>query len=206
MRPRPQLHREPEETPDLPIHDRAFENLRFIRDTMERAGQFTGVPGWGGVGMGVTALVAAWIASLQPNNDRWLLVWMAEGWLAFAIGVIAMIRKGRGGETPLTSRPGRRFVLAYTPPILVGAIITIALYQANLFSLLPGVWLLLYGAAVMTGGAMSIPIIPVLGACFIPLGIIALFTSPFWGNVLLAAGFGGLHIAFGTYIARKHGG
>lgn len=206
MQPRPRLHREPEETPDLPISDRAIENLRFIRDTMERAGHFTGVPGWGGVGMGVTGLVAAWIASLQPNADRWLLVWLAEGWLAFAIGVIAMVRKGKAGETPLTSRPGRRFVLAYAPPILAGAIITVALYNAGHVGLLPGVWLLLYGAAVMTGGAMSVPAVPVMGACFVPLGLLALFGPTSWGNLLLAIGFGGLHIGFGYYIARRHGG
>lgn len=206
MRPRPVLHRDPEETPELPLQDRAIENLRFIRDTMERAGHFTGVPGWGGVGMGLTAIAAAWIASRQPNADRWLLVWLAEGWLAFAIGVIGMVRKARAGETPLTSRPGRRFVLAYTPPILAGAVITVALYQAGLFALLPGVWLLLYGAAVMTGGAMSIPLVPVMGLCFLPLGVAALFGPPSWGNLLLAMGFGGLHIGFGLHIARRHGG
>jgi hypothetical protein len=201
------LHRDPEpgEEP-VPLQDRAIENLRFIRDTMERAGHFTGVPGWGGVAMGVTALVAAWLASLQPNPDRWLLVWLAEGWLAFAIGVIAMMRKARGGETPLTSRPGRRFVLAYTPPVLAGAVITVALYHVGLFNLMPGVWLLLYGAAVMTGGAMSVPAVPVMGLCFMPLGIAALFGPESLSNLWLAVGFGGLHIGFGWYIARRHGG
>jgi hypothetical protein len=201
------LHRDPGpgEAP-VPLQDRAIENLRFIRDTMERAGHFTGVPGWGGVGMGVTAVVAAWVAQGQPNPDRWLMVWLAEGWLAFAIGVIAMMRKARGGETPLTSRPGRRFVLAYTPPVLAGAVITIALYNVGLFNLMPGVWLLLYGAAVMTGGAMSVPAVPVMGLCFVPLGIAALFGPQWLSNLWLAVGFGGLHIGFGWYIARRHGG
>jgi hypothetical protein len=202
-----QLHRDPQPDEEpMPLQDRAIENLRFIRDTMERAGQFTGVPGWGGVGMGVTALIAAWIASVQPNPDRWLLVWLAEGWLAFAIGVIAMMRKAHGGETPLTSRPGRRFVLAYTPPVLAGAVITVALYNAGLFNLMPGVWLLLYGAAVMTGGSMSVPAVPVMGLCFIPLGVLALFGPPALSTWLLAIGFGGLHIGFGWFIARRHGG
>ncbi len=206
MPSRPVLHRDAPESRELPLQDRALENLRFIRDTMERAGQFTGVPGWGGVGMGLTAVAAAWIAHHQPTPDRWLLVWVGEGWLAFAIGVLAMMRKARGGETPLTSRPGRRFVLAYTPPILAGAALTVALYHAGLFTLLPGVWLLLYGAAVMTGGAMSIPVVPVMGACFLPLGVLALFAPASWGDPLLAVGFGGLHTLFGFYIARKHGG
>ena len=201
---RPRLERE--EPPDLPISDRAMENLRFIRDTMERAGAFTAVPGWGGVGMGVTALVAALIASFQPTVERWMLTWVAEGWLAFAIGGVAMVRKAAAGETPISSKPGRRFVLAYTPPILVGAVLTVALYRAGLTSLLPGSWLLLYGAAVVTGGALSVPVVPVMGACFMALGGVALFAPPGWENLLMAIGFGGIHIGFGVWIARRYGG
>lgn len=196
--------REPQ--PETPIHDRAIENLRFIRDTMERAGPFTAVPGWGGVGMGFTALVAAGIAGLQPTTERWLLVWLAEGWLAFAIGGLAMVRKAASSDTPLTSRPGRRFVLAYAPPIVVGGLLTIALYRAGLTGLLPALWLLLYGTGVVTGGAMSVPIVPVMGACFLALGAVALFAPASWGNILMAVGFGGLHIGFGAWIARRYGG
>jgi hypothetical protein len=202
--PAPRPQRPPAE--EFPLQDRAIENLRFIRDTMERAGAFTGVPGWGGVGMGLTALVAAWVAHQQPTIERWLLTWLAEGWLAFAIGGIAMVRKASAGDTPLTSRPGRRFVLAYSPPILVGGLLTLALYRAGLTSILPATWLLLYGAGVMTGGALSVPIVPVMGACFIGLGTLALFVPASWGDPLMAAGFGLLHIGFGVWIARRYGG
>lgn len=190
----------------IPLEDRALENLRFIRDTMERAQPFTGVPGWGGVGMGVSALLAAWLGSRQLSVERWLLVWLLEGWLAFAIGVMAMLRKARAGESPITSRPGRRFVLAYAPPIVAGGILTIALYQTGNAGPLPGVWLLLYGAAVVTGGALSVPVVPVMGACFLFLGTVALFAPPSWGTALMALGFGGLHIGFGLWIARRYGG
>lgn len=202
--PQPRPRRAPAE--EVPLQDRAIENLRFIRDTMERAHAFTGVPGWGGVGMGVTALFAAWIAALQPTVERWLLTWVAEGWLAFAIGGLAMVRKAAAGDTPLTSRPGRRFVLAYTPPILAGALLTIVLYKAGLTALLPGVWLLLYGTGVVTGGALSVPVVPVMGVCFMLLGMAALFAPAAWGDWLLAVGFGLLHIGFGVWIARRYGG
>ena len=197
---------QPEEASDLPISDRAMENLRFIRETMERAGAFTAVPGWGGVAMGVTALVAAWIASRQPTVERWMLTWVTEGWLAFAIGGLAMVRKAAAGSTPISSKPGRRFVLAYIPPILAGGLLTVALYRAGLTNLLPGSWLLLYGAAVVTGGALSVPVVPVMGACFMLLGGVTLFAPPAWGNLLMALGFGGLHIGFGAWIARRYGG
>ncbi len=188
------------------MQDRALQNLAFIRDTMERAGAFTGVPGWGGVAMGFSALLAAWMAHLQPTLERWLLVWLAEGWLAFAIGCLAMIRKASAGDTPLTSRPGRRFVLAYTPPILVGALLTLALYRAGTPALLPATWLLCYGAAVVTGGALSVRVVPVMGACFLLLGAAALLLPAAAGDLLLALGFGGLHIGFGWWIARRYGG
>ncbi len=205
MAPRPRPERPPS-SDEIPLQNHAMENLRFIRDTMARAGAFTGVPGWGGVGMGLTALVAAVVAHQQATVERWLLTWVVEGWLAFAIGVITMVRKSSAGETPLTSRPGRRFVLAYSPPIIVGGILTLALYRAGLTTMLPGVWLLLYGAAVITGGALSIPVVPVMGACFVLLGSAALFLPEVWGDWLMGAGFGVVHIGFGTWIARRYGG
>ncbi|HXG45882.1 MAG TPA: hypothetical protein VNJ71_14115 [Gemmatimonadales bacterium] len=192
--------------PERPLHDRALEDLRFIRDTMERAGSFTAVPGWGGVAMGLTALVASLIAARQPTVEHWLLTWIAAGWLAFAIGGAAMVRKAMAGNTPLLTGPGRRFVLSYAPPMLVGAILTAALYRLGLAPLLPGVWLLLYGTAVVTGGAFSVRVVPVMGLCFMVLGTVALFGPAAWGNTLLALGFGGLHLVFGVIIARRHGG
>jgi hypothetical protein len=192
--------------PEIPIHHRAIENLRYIRDTMERAGPFTAVPGWGGVAMGATAAVAALLAHQQPSAERWLLTWLAEGWLAFAIGGLAMVRKAGSGETSLLSRPGRRFVLAYAPPILVGGLLTLALYRAGLVSLLPALWLLLYGAAVVTGGALSVRVVPVMGVCFIVVGTVALFLPASWGDLMMGLGFGLLHVGFGLWIAWRYGG
>jgi hypothetical protein len=206
MRSPPPLRRSTPDAPPEPLQDRALENLRFIRDTMAGASAFTGVPGWGGVGMGASALGAAWIAHQQPTVERWLLTWVAESWLAFAIGGVAMVRKSAVGETPLTSRSGRRFLLAYAPPILAGAVLTLTLYRAGMTGLLPGLWLLLYGAAVMTGGAMSVPVVPVMGACFMVVGAVTLFLPASAGDFSMALGFGVLHLGFGVWIARRYGG
>jgi len=183
-----------------------MDNLRFIRETMERASSFTAVPGWGGVLMGVTALVASLVAALQTSRNLWLATWTVEALLALVIGGWAMDRKARAAETPLLSGPGRKFALSYSPPILVGVLLTVVLYRAGLASALPGMWLLLYGTAVVTGGAFSVKIVPVMGLCFMLLGTLALFAPAAWGNYLMAAGFGGLHIIFGIIIARRHGG
>ncbi|HEU5050996.1 MAG TPA: hypothetical protein VFU00_11760 [Gemmatimonadales bacterium] len=188
------------------LGDRAIENLSFIRSTIERAAPFTAVPGWGGVAMGVSALVAAPIAAWQGSRSGWLTVWGIEAVVAVLIGGLAMARKARALGGAVLARPTRRFLLSFTPPIVVGAILTLALYRGGLASALPGTWLLLYGTGVATGGAFSVRAVPLMGLCFMALGVIALFGPPAWGDPLLAAGFGVLHILFGVVIARRYGG
>lgn len=188
------------------LDDRARDNLRFIRETMERAGSFTAVPGWGGVAMGITALGAAAIASLQTSPMAWLLTWLIEATAAIAIASWTTYTKAHQSGSSLFSGPGRRFVYSFAPPIFVGALLTLFLVRAGLTGTIAGMWLLLYGTAVVTGGAFSIRIVPLMGLCFMVLGAVALFSPADWSNALLAAGFGGLHVIFGAVIARKYGG
>lgn len=190
--------------PDLSV--RAMDNLRYIRETMERAGAFTAVPGWGGVAMGLTALAAAALAPGGPAGGLWIRVWLAEAVLGAGIGSVALVLKARHHETPLTSGPGRKFALAYLPPVIAGAVLTFVLARHGLYELLPGLWLLAYGAGVVTGGAMSVPVVPVMGFCFMLTGAAAFLAPAAWGDAFLAAGFGLLHIAFGAVIARRYGG
>jgi hypothetical protein len=124
----------------------------------------------------------------------------------FAVGVSAVFWKARRAEIPVFARPGRKFVLSLFPPLLAGAVLTVVIYRAGLVSLLPGLWLLLYGAGVVTGGAFSVKVVPVMGLCFMLAGVLALFCPAGWGNGFMAAGFGGLHIIFGAIIARRYGG
>jgi hypothetical protein len=188
------------------LHDRAIDNLRFIRSTMEQAGSFTAVPGWGQVVIGLTAFAAAWLGAQWSNPLAWLLTWIGEGFVALGIGGWTLTHKARAVNSPLLSGPGRRFVLAFLPPMVVGGFLTLALYLAGNTTLIPGVWLLLYGTGVVTGGAFSVRVVPVMGLAFLLVGVVALFSPPSWQNWCLAAGFGGLHIGFGTVIARRHGG
>jgi hypothetical protein len=182
------------------------EQLRYIRDTIERASAFTAVPGWGGVVVGVTALGAAAVAAAQETADAWLVVWLAEAVLAGLVGSWAVIWKARRAGVPLLGGPGRRVAFSFAPPLMVGALLTVVLWRAELTEILPGLWLTLYGTAVIAGGAFSIEIVPLMGLCFLVLGAVALFTPPAWGNAFMAAGFGGLHIVFGALIASKYGG
>ena len=188
------------------LHTHAMDNLRYIRETMERATAFTAISGWALVIVGGTAIAAAGLASRVSRLDAGLVVWLAEALIALAIAGGATVRKARASKMPLFSMPGKRFALSFSPPMVVGALLTVALYRAGLSGALPGTWMLLYGTGIVTGGAFSVKIVPVMGLCFMAVGATALFLPASWGAGMMVAGFGGLHVLFGIIIARRYGG
>jgi len=191
--------------PVLSLHERAADNLEYIRVTMERATSFTALSGLGFMLVGVTATGAAWLASLQTSSGAWLAVWLAELVVAVAIAVGTTARKARSQGTSLLSHAGRKLVLAFLPPLVVGGILTVSAHLAGDHHLLPGIWLGLYGAGVMTGGAYSVRAVPLMGAAFVALSAVSVF-GVLPGDLLLGLGFGGLHVFFGLLIWRRYGG
>jgi hypothetical protein len=191
--------------PVVPIDSRAADNLRFIRDTMEGAASFTAVPGWGGVVIGASALVAGLAAMGHPLSVQFS-VWLIEAIFALVLAVVFVRWKSKRVAMPLHSRPARRALLSFVPPLLAGAVLTVVLYQVQQLAVIPGLWLMLYGVAVVTGGAFSVRIVPVMGLCFMLFGVLSFFAPVSWLDSWLMAGFGGLHVVFGFLIARRHGG
>ena len=183
-----------------------MDNLRFIRETMERSASFTAVSGWAGCAMGVVALAAAWFARGQLAPESWMTTWLTAAAISLMMALVGMALKSRAAGMPLLSGPGRKFAFSFSPPIVVGGILTVAMYMHGEASLLPGMWLLLYGTAVVTGGSHSVRIIPLTGIAFIIIGTAALLAPPSWGDSFMAVGFGGLHLVSGFLIARRHGG
>jgi len=196
----------PQEDETPAIHANAIADLRFIRRTMEEAGSFTAVPGGGMMAIGASALVAALLARRLQASEDWLALWIAEACVALALAAWTLTRKARAAKLSLFSGPGRRFALSFTPPMLAAAMLTFVLVRAGFPNLVPGMWLLLYGTGVATGGAFSVRIVPVMGLCFMLCGALALAGPSGWSNAAMAAWFGGLHLVFGAIIARRHGG
>ena len=188
------------------VSSRAADNLDFIRSAMERSSTFTAVPGVGGALMGAIGLAAAGLAARQPSGDRWLAAWLGAAAVAAAIGLAFMMRKARAAGLSVTSVNARRFALGMAAPFVAGAAITYELWVVRNFTVMAPAWLLLYGAGLLTGGMFSVPVVRVIGVCFMAVGIAAILTPPEWGNLWLGFGFGGLQVAFGIYIARNHGG
>lgn len=188
------------------MHARAMDNLRYIRGMMEAAGTFTAVSGWGQVVIGLTAVGAALVAARQSSPWNWIATWLAEAGIAAGISVASLAIKAHLANVPLVTGPMRKLVLTFSPAMIAGAVLTAVLAQHNAFVFLPGAWMLLYGAAVVSGGTYSVRSVPVMGAAFMALGTVALFAPTSWTTTLMIASFGGLHAAFGIWIARRHGG
>jgi len=188
------------------IGDRAIDNLRYIRETMERSTRFTAVPGLGGVLMGVTAVAAAYIAHQQAYLRNWLIVWATEAILAVAIGLLSMWQKSKTTDQSIASAPARKFALGFLPPLLCGFIASLGLWDLGRYELMPAFWMLFYGSAVVAGGAFSVRAVPIMGWLFIAFGAAAFAVPAELGDVMMAASFGGLHIIFGTMIAKYYGG
>lgn len=188
------------------LSDRAIENLRFIRETMERSTHFTAVPGYGGMLMGVTAIVAAYFAHTQVYRRDWLVAWLIEACLAFAIGLLAMWQKSKIADQSLLSVPARKFAFGFVPPLIAGVAITLGLWRYEQYEMMAPVWMLLYGASIATGGAFSVRLVPVMGWIFMAIGALAFALPSAYGDYAMAASFGLLHIVFGAIIAKRYGG
>jgi hypothetical protein len=183
-----------------------MDNLEFIRDTMARAAAVTAVSGRGIAASGLVAAVAAAVGARYPVGPRWATCWLVAALAAFPVSAALTLSKARRTGAPLLTAPGRKLVLSFLPALSAGALLTAGLWRAGAFALLPAAWLLLYGAGVAAGGAFSVRAVPVMGLAFMALGAAALVAPPGWGNAWMTAGFAGLHLGFGTYISRRHGG
>jgi hypothetical protein len=198
------------------LHDRAMENLSFIRDAMDRSAPVTAVSGFGMILMGCIALMGGCVSALRRSPDWWIYSWLVVAALGCSTGFIASQWKGSRQNRSLLSGVGRRFTFSFAAPVIAGIVLTEVFYELQFSALMPGTWLLLYGVGVYTGGAFSVPIVPRMGLCFMVLGALTLFPvggkvteviGPFnEGDLLLLIGFGGLHILFGGIIAKKYGG
>ena len=186
------------------IGDHALDNLRYIREAMERAGSFTSIPGWGGFVIGFTAIVTSFIAR-GMTGGRWVTAWLIEAAVAAVIAFATMMIKGRRSGVDFTAPPARRFFASYFAPLIAAAVLTFVLWRGGLFVAMPAAWLLLYGTSFVSSGAFSIRVIPVMGLLYMLLGLAAA-VMPDAGNVLMGIGFGGLHLVFGYVIARRYGG
>lgn len=187
------------------MRNRAEQDLNYIRAAMDRAEGASSVSGLGGMFMGVVGFAAAVWTQSQPHQADQLLGWIAAAFVAVLIGGVACVGKARRSLGEFHWDPVRRFLLCLLPSLVVGALLTGALWQTQTMWLVPAVWLLCYGCGVVAAGSYAVLPVRLMGACFMLMGVAALIL-PGWFNQLLVGGFGGLHLVFGAWVYKKYGG
>jgi hypothetical protein len=189
-----------------PIDSGALENLRYIRSTIEAAHTFTTVPGKGCIAMGITALAAVGLESMPQLTAHWLSIWVGAAIIACGSALWFMEQKARAQGLSLRRAVAKRFFMTLAPAFIAGAVLTVALVSRVDRELITGMWLLLYGTGLAACGLFAIPAVFTAGLAFMALGIATLWLPPGSAHIVLALGFGGIHLALGTTIVRHHGG
>jgi hypothetical protein len=193
----------PAKTVNLDTH--AIATLRYIRASMDGASGVA-IPKRAGIAVGLIGVVAAALSLLPQLQPYWFYIWLAVAPVAATTGALLLAGSARVTAFIATGTPGRKLALGVVPSFFAGAVMTLVLWSANLTVPIPGMWLLLYGCALISASLSTTAIVAWTGLCFVSLGIAAL-AAPFVIQIyLLGLGFGGLHILFGIVIGRgEHG-
>jgi hypothetical protein len=184
----------------------AAEHLRYIRRTMEASQTFTAVPGNGCIAMGLIAIVASFLELVPVLAAHWLAIWIVAACLAAGSAFYFMERKARSLGLSLKRAVAARFFMTLIPPFVAAAVLTFALLGQIDRSAVTMIWLLLYGVGLAACGLFSIPAVLSAGIAFMALGTVSVLMPDATAPLLLAGGFGGIHIAMGVAIVRHHGG
>jgi uncharacterized BrkB/YihY/UPF0761 family membrane protein len=193
----------------IPIESQALGTLAYIRASIESSGSMA-VPGMAGIVMGGIGIVATIVASVPRGAPHWLGIWLVAAAVAFALGGAMMAREAAQSGHARYLGPVRKFLLCLCPALLTGAALTFVLWRAGTTGLIPGVWLLLYGCAVLSASTVTIArtmrLICIMGVLFMLLGLLAFAAPPGTHTLILGMGFGALHTIFGILIGQvSHG-
>jgi hypothetical protein len=192
------------------IESRALGTLAYIRASIESSSSMD-VPGMAGIVMGIIGVLAAVVVSLPFGAAHWLGIWVAAALIAFALGGALVARQAaRRGQSRFLG-PVRKFLLCLCPALFAGAVLTLVLATAGMVNDIPGMWLLLYGCAVLSASTVTIAgiarLICFMGTLFVALGLMTFALPAMAHTAMLGLGFGVLHIVFGILMGRStHGG
>jgi hypothetical protein len=189
----------------IPIESRALGTLAYIRRSIDSSGSMA-VPGMAGVVMGGIGIIATIVASVPHGVAHWLGIWLVAAAVALVVGGATMARQAADSGHARYLGPVRKFLLCLCPALFAGAVLTFLLWRSNETQMIPGVWLLLYGCAVLSASTVTVArtmrLISIMGVLFMLLGLLAFASPPRMHTAILGLGFGALHSIFGVLIGR----
>lgn len=200
--------------------------LKDIKQMMERSSRFISLSGLSGIAAGICALVGAWIANLLMNkqtvldlresatlpdsivhgdflNSRLLQLAFVTFVAAFLLAFIFTYRRSKKTNVPIWGTTAKRLMISVSVPMIAGGIFLLALIKAGVYDFVAPGCLLFYGMGVLNASKFTFSETKYLGYGEIVLGLISLY---FKGDGLYfwAAGFGMLHIIYGIFMWWKY--
>ena len=193
--------------------EEARENLRVIRQTMERSTKYSTLSGISGVLVGlagIAGVVATWVlgpgAAIYHHPLRLASIWIVTLFTAIGIDLICNKRRAARVGKHIVSSLGAHIVLAALPAFFAAGILTYFFFQHHLLIYLWGVWMLCYGLAICAVGLFSVRPATYLGSAFVIAGAATLLMPAVpYHLIMMAVTFGGFHILYGVLMARRHG-
>ena len=197
------------------------EDIRAIREIMQRSTRFISLSGLSGIVAGLVALIAAFLAwRIDPDLFRSIplpavgtspaslghLVALSIATLLIAISesFVFTLRSARKNREYIWNVHFRQLLVQLAIPLLTGGVICLYLAFAGLINLVPPMMLIFYGLALIGASKYTLKDIFGLGVLEIGLGLTGLFL-PAYGLWLWATGFGLFHIVYGIRMYINYG-
>jgi hypothetical protein len=155
----------------------ALAQISEIRDHLARTETFEGYRSATVAASGVLALTAAGMqAALVPNPmgrlDAYLTLWVTVAIVSAAITGIEMLVRSHRAASETAVRLTRMFVEQFSPCLIVGAILTlaIAVVAPETAWMLPGLWALVFGLGVFASARLFPRPVVWVGAYYVLAG------------------------------------
>ena len=206
--------------------EKHLDNLKEIKQLMERSTRFLSLSGLSGIMAGVSALIGAFLAYyvlasfnyvsgisyfdgaiiLDLQNTVFIqLMLIGVGVLvsALSFGFYFTHRKAKQDGQTIWNAASRKLMLNLFIPLAVGGVFSLLLIQHHLVGLVAPVTLIFYGLACVNASHVTHNEIRNLGIFNIILGLINVYFIGY-GLFFWALGFGVMHIIYGGLMYFKY--
>lgn len=201
--------------------EKYLEDIKEIKDIMNRSSRFISLSGWSGVSAGIIALLGAYLAyqTVYASQDYlgYKKVELTEENLTMLLGIVILVLvlsitsstfftviKAKRVKQKLWDAPTKLLITNLLIPLVTGGILCLILLLNGYLGLVAPLTLIFYGLALVNASKFTLHDIRSLGILEIALGLIATHFIGF-GLLFWAIGFGLLHIIYGIIMHVKYG-
>lgn len=200
--------------------EKYIDDIREIREMMDKSSRFISLSGWSGVSAGIFALLGAYIGYrniyVDPSYSAYdRIVLSSENWwtllliaittllLSIIFGIYFTTRKARQNNQPIWGSTSKRLVVNLMIPLIAGGILCLMLLMKGYIGLVAPMTLLFYGLSLVNASKYTLSEMKSLGILEIVLGLVAIqFIG--YGLIFWAVGFGLLHIIYGIIMHFRY--